>query len=116
MRLEERKYLFDIEQAISRLERFTKDRDFADYQRDDMLRAAVERQFEIIGEALAKLAKIAPELAARIPEHRRIIAFRNLLIHGYAEVDHRLVWDILQSKLPGLRAAVASLLGAQPDR
>ena len=115
-RLEERKYLFDIEQAISRLERFTEDRDFADYERDDLLRAAVERQFEIIGEALAKLAKIAPELAARIPEHRRIIAFRNLLIHGYAEVDHRLVWDILQSKLPGLRAAVASLLGAQPDR
>ncbi len=116
MRLEERKYLFDIEQAISRLQRFTEGRNFVCYERDEMLRAAVERQFEIIGEALAKLARIAPALAARIPEHRRIIAFRNLLIHGYAEVDDRLVWDILQSKLPGLRAAVASLLEAHPDR
>ena len=64
-----------------------------------MLRAAVERQCEIIGEALTKLAWFDPPLAGRISEHRRIIAFRNILIHGYADVDHRLVWDVVTTKV-----------------
>lgn len=75
-----------------------------------MLRAAVERQFEIIGEALSKLARLDPELAGGITEHRRIIAFRNILIHGYADVDHRLVWDIVETKLPVLRTELHSLI------
>lgn len=75
-----------------------------------MLRAAVERQFEIIGEALSKLARLDADLAARVSEHRRIIAFRNILIHGYADVDHRLVWDIVETKLPVLRSEIEALL------
>jgi len=75
-----------------------------------MLRSAVERQFEIIGEALAKLAKIDQETAALISEHRRIIAFRNILIHGYAQIDDRLVWGVLDSKLPTLSQEVKKLL------
>ncbi len=75
-----------------------------------MLRAAVERQFEIIGEALAQLARLDENLVARISEHRRIIAFRNILIHGYADVDDRLVWDVVQTKLPVLRREVEKLL------
>ena len=75
-----------------------------------MLRAAVERQCEIIGEALVKLAKADEPVAARISEHRRIIAFRNILIHGYAEVDHRLVWDVVTMKIPTLTAEVSALL------
>lgn len=47
------------------------------------MRAAVERQFEIIGEALGQLAKLDPEMAAQISEHRRIIAFRNIPVHGW---------------------------------
>jgi uncharacterized protein with HEPN domain len=74
-----------------------------------LLRSAVERQFEIIGEALRKLAKEDPETAGRIAEYERIISFRNILIHGYAEIDDRLVWDILQSKLPNLLRQVQSL-------
>ncbi len=46
----------------------------------------------------------------RISEHRRIIAFRNILIHGYADVDDRLVWDVVQAKLPVLRREVEQLL------
>ncbi|HKV27374.1 MAG TPA: HepT-like ribonuclease domain-containing protein [Candidatus Acidoferrales bacterium] len=46
----------------------------------------------------------------RISEHRRIIAFRNILIHGYAEVDDRLVWDIIEAKLPILRRETEALL------
>ena len=49
-------------------------------------------KFGIIGEALARLAKDDPEIAAQIPEHPRIIAFRNIIVHGYASVDDRIVW------------------------
>lgn len=95
------------------MQQFTASKQLADYELDPMLRAAVEREFEIIGEALAQLAKLDPALAARITEYRRIIAFRNILIHGYAEVDDRLVWDVVETKLPLLRREVAALLVAE---
>jgi uncharacterized protein with HEPN domain len=75
-----------------------------------MLRAATERQFEIIGDALAQLAKRDVAVASRVTDYRQIIAFRNILIHGYAEIDDRLVWDIVETKLPKLRAEVDELL------
>jgi uncharacterized protein with HEPN domain len=75
-----------------------------------MLRSAVERQFEIIGEALSQLAKADSRCAERISEYRRIIAFRNILIHGYAELDTRLVWGVLEAKLPVLYREVTDLL------
>lgn len=110
MRLEAAKYLFDVQSAAGTLAGFVDGRDWQDYQRDAMLRAAVERQFEIIGEALAQLGRQDPELLARIEDHRRIIAFRNILIHGYADVDDALVWDIVQTHLAPLRARVEALL------
>jgi uncharacterized protein with HEPN domain len=110
MRVESKKYLFDIQHAVALLTDFTKGKELADYSRDPMLRAAVEREFEIIGEALARLARNDKEIAARISEHARIIAFRNILIHGYADVDDRLVWDVVMTKLPVLRREVDALL------
>jgi len=110
MRLESKKYLFDIVQAAENLRQFSHDKAFSDYQADALLRSAVERQFEIIGEALGRLAKEDPVTAERIAEYQRIISFRNILIHGYVEIDDRLVWGILQSKLPGLLEQVQSLL------
>ena len=110
MRLEAKKYLYDIQQAASRIAEFTSGKRLEDYRSNPMLCSAVERQFEIIGEALAQLAKLDDVLVRRISEHRRIIAFRNILIHGYAEVDGRLVWDIIESKLPTLRRETEALL------
>lgn len=110
MRLELKKYLHDIRQAADLLAEFTSGRTFADYARDAMLRAAVEREFEIIGEALSRLSVLDEGLASRISHHRQIVAFRNVLIHGYAEVDDRLVWDVVESRLPVLRREVALLL------
>jgi uncharacterized protein with HEPN domain len=110
MRLEAKKYLLDIQQAVELLTQFTAGKRFADYEGDAMLRAAVERKFEIIGEALARLAKLDDSLASRISESRRIIAFRNILVHGYADVADRLVWDIVEMKLPVLRREVVALL------
>jgi len=110
MRLEAKKYLYDIRQAADLVVAFTEGKAFAHYESDAMLRAAVERQFEIIGEALAQLARLDEALASRISEHRRVIAFRNILIHGYADVDDRLVWDIVETKLPSLCHDIADLL------
>ncbi len=119
MKPEARKYLYDIWRAVELLREFTADKTFADYEHDAMLRAAVERQFEIIGEATARLARLDQELAGRIGEYRRIVAFRNILIHGYADVDDRLVWDVVEAKLPILRRDVAGLLrergSSRPD-
>ena len=110
MQLEAKKYLYDIQQAAARIAEFTAGKVFEEYQSDAMLRAAVERQFEIIGEALSQLARVDAALAASIGERRRIVAFRNILIHGYADVDDRLVWDVVQGKLPVLRREVEMLL------
>lgn len=111
MRLEVRKYLHDIQQATARLARFTTGKSFDDYANDDLVRAAVERQFEIIGEALSQLARLDANIAASITQYRRIIAFRNILVHGYADVDDLLVWDIVETKLPTLTKEINALLG-----
>ena len=65
-----------------------------------MLRAAVERKFEVIGEAITKLVRLDETIGNRISDYKRIIAFRNVLIHGYADVDDRLVWDVVETNLP----------------
>lgn len=109
-----RAWLFDIDDAGQRLARFVGGKSWDDYRTDDMLRAAVERQFEIIGEALNQLRRHAPELATRIREHEKIIGFRNILIHGYAVVDDAVVWSAASEKLPLLLADVAALRGELP--
>jgi len=116
MRLEARKYLFDIRHlfdirlAADSIAAFCAGKSFEQYRADELLRAAVERKFGIIGEALARLAKDDPAVAARIPKHPRIIAFRNILVHGYASVDDRIVWGVIEADLPALRAAVREVL------
>ena len=84
--------------------------DDAAYADSDIIHSAVERKFEIIGEALSRLAKAHPEIANRIPRFREIIAFRNVLIHGYAAIEHDRVWRIALGALPALRETVARLL------
>jgi uncharacterized protein with HEPN domain len=65
-----------------------------------MLRSAVERQLGIIGEALAQLARTDRNIAARIPELRRVVGFRNVLIHGYDRIDDAGVWRVIKGDLP----------------
>ena len=109
MRLESRKYLDDMQRAANVLREFTAGRSFDQYRNDAMLRAAVERQFEIVGEAMARLARVEEAVATRISGYRRIIAFRNVLIHGYADVDDRLVWDVVETSLPTLVEEINAL-------
>ncbi len=105
-----RTWLYDIVQAGERLARFLSDKNWDDYQGDELLRAGVERQFEIIGESLGQLRRHSPELAGRVREHEKIIGFRNVLIHGYAVVDDAIVGSVATEKLPTLLADVRTVL------
>jgi hypothetical protein len=73
-------------QACELLHQFTSGRSFDDYGKDALLRLAVERQFEIIGEALSRALRVDPTLASAVTDSGRIIAFRNRLMQGYASV------------------------------
>ena len=84
--------------------------DYNAFLRDEMRQAALERKFEILGEALNRAEQSDPELADRLPELRRIIGMRNRIIHGYDAVDEEILWDAVQFKIPLLSAQVSVLL------
>lgn len=102
--------LEDIRDAASFILETTEGQSREEYVRNRLLRQAVERNFEVIGEAMRLLTREAPETARQISGHERIIAFRNILIHGYDLVDDELVWDTISEKVPALLAEVESLL------
>lgn len=104
------KLLEDIRDAAAFILDAVRGKTIDDYRRERILRQAIERNFEIIGEAMKRLAQGDAEAAARIGEHRQIIAFRNVLIHGYDLVDHRLVWSTIENQVPALLRDVAALL------
>jgi uncharacterized protein with HEPN domain len=105
-----RAWLTDIVAACDLLIEFSRDKTFTDYAGDPLLRSAVERQFEIVGEALRVALQNRPELAASITDARAIVAFRNQLTHAYSAVDHATVWGLLERRVPQLRAEVTRLL------
>jgi uncharacterized protein with HEPN domain len=109
------KWLDDIRRSAEFIVAETRARTEAEYRADPVLRAAVERHFEIIGEAMGRLSRDDPATVQQIADHRRIVAFRNLLIHGYDLVDHAEVWNIVTRHLPRLLEQVRSLLG-EADR
>ncbi len=80
MRLEAKKCLEDVRQAAELILQFTAGRSFVNYDGDALLRSAVERQFEIIGEAVNRLSKIDHVIVEGLPDAPRIVAFRNILI------------------------------------
>lgn len=110
MQREAKKYLYDVQQAVGLIREFTDGKTFTDYQSNAMMRAAVEREFEIIGEAMTHLAKLDPQLVSRISEYEQIIGFRNRLIHGYADVNDRAVWYVIETDLPTLSREVDALM------
>jgi uncharacterized protein with HEPN domain len=97
---ETRKNLIDILQAAEEIQNFVSRMDFEAYQSNTVTKRAVERDFEIIGEALNRIKNTDDELLARISEHHRIIGFRNILIHGYDIVDEAIVWQAVTKHLP----------------
>ena len=110
MQPESPKLLEDVRMAASFVEEQTRGKSLDEYLADELLRAAIERKFEIIGEALVRIRKVDPQTVNLIPDHSQIIAFRNVLIHGYDAIDHRRVWDAIRNSLPQLMVVVVSLL------
>ncbi len=106
-----RKNLIDILQASEEIETFIRGMTYSDYHDSPVTQRAVERDFEIIGEALNRIKKIDEAILSEISQHHRIIGFRNILIHGYDIVDDEIVWDAIQNHLQILRNEVQTLLG-----
>jgi uncharacterized protein with HEPN domain len=113
MHADTRKLLWDAKHAADRVARFTAAKSFDDYQSDELLRSAVERQLGIVGEALAQLRRIDPDTASAVAALPHIIGFRNVLIHGYAAVDNRIVWGVIEADLAALHATLHRLLAGQ---
>ena len=105
------KLLEDIRDAAAFILLLTRDKTLDDYLADRLVRQAVERNFEIIGESVGRLARDDPATAARVGPYQQIIAFRNLLIHGYDLIDDAQVWQVITADLPTLEQQVTSLLG-----
>jgi len=111
-----RKFLHDIATACSLIEEFVRGKTLEHYLADAMLRSAVERQFEIIGEALNQASRADPSLLDRIGDARRIIAFRNRLVQGYMSVSDEVVWGVVEASLPRLVAEVAAVFAREEQR
>lgn len=104
-----KKYLSDILQSITLIEEFVSTlKGFDDYVSDLKTRSAVERQLGIIGEAVNRLDNLYPD--ARLPHAKKIISFRNRLIHAYDAVDPTIVWAVIKNYLPALKSEVIQKL------
>ena len=108
-----KKHLFDIKEALNSIFSYLGNkRDFSEYENNKMLRRAVEREFEIIGEAINNILKISPDFP--IKNARRIVDLRNLVIHGYDKVDNVIIWGIISRDLPKLKIEIEKLLDSDP--
>lgn len=110
MRPESRSLLFDVHAATSRITEFIAGVDASQYAHDALRRSAVERQLEIVGEALKNLRAVDAATAGAIPDLSRIVGLRNVLAHGYAVVDDSIVWAAATTRVPNLRRVVEELI------
>ena len=107
-----KKYLYDVQQSVDSIfEYLGEKRDFFEYERDKLLRRAVERELEIIGEAVKHLLELDENIC--IDNARRIVDLRNFVIHGYDKVDNVIIWGILSKDLPKLKQQVDALMAEQ---
>ena len=110
MRPEVPKWLEDIRDCAEYIISVTRHKELDAYAADRTLRQAIERNFEIIGEALNRISRADPATAERLGDYRQIIAFRNILVHGYDHIDVEIVWRVIRDRLPNLLRAVEELL------
>ncbi len=104
-----KKYLFDFKESVYSINEFIGENlDFNHYLSDKMLRRAIEREFEIIGEALNRINKIDPNFP--ISSKKQIIGMRNRVIHGYDKIDNEIVWGTIIRHLPILKREVDELI------
>lgn len=102
--------LADAVRAGEAIQSFVAGRTFEEYRVELQLSSAVERQFEILGEALNRALRADPSLAERLPDAAQVVSFRNILAHGYDSVSDALVWSLALEKLPALMPEIRQLL------
>lgn len=102
--------LEQIDEAAGYIEADTAGMGFEEFKADRRTRQLVERNFEIIGEAVNRLRRHAPGVVEQISASNQIVGFRNQLSHGYDRIDYSIVWRAVQETLPVLRAEVGALL------
>ena len=104
-----RVYLEDILASLGKIEQYTKGLTQTLFEKDQMVVDAVTKNLEVIGEAVkrlpADLKKANPEI-----EWRKVAGLRDILIHEYAGVDLRIVWDVVTNKLPTVKLVVRQML------
>jgi uncharacterized protein with HEPN domain len=104
-----KKYLFDIQESIDSIQNYLGNkRDFKVYLEDKMLRRAVEREFEIIGEAMSRIEKL--DSTIEISSKRHIISMGNRVIHGYDKIDNEIIWGTIVRHLPTLKLEIDNFL------
>ncbi len=109
MKHEIKKNLYDVNVSINSIFEYLGDkRDFTEYLNNKLLRRAIEREIEIIGEAINRALKQDPEL--QIENARRIVDARNWVIHGYDKVDDVIIWGIVVNHLPKLQQEIQKYL------
>ena len=107
------KYIVDIKESVLSIESYLgENRDFSHYLKNKMLRRAVEREFEIIGEAMNKLDKLNPDIP--ISSKKQIIALRNRVIHSYDKIDNEIIWGVIVRHLPKLKKEIINLANKNP--
>lgn len=105
-----KKYLFDVKQSIEEIETFIANKTYEDFTNGTLIQSAVERKLEIIGEALNRIKKIDEDILEHVTDARRIIGFRNIIIHGYDILDSKIIWDAIQYNLPQLKKEIVILI------
>ncbi len=110
------KLLTDILHASRRIQQFLEGVSWEDYASNELLQSAVERQFLIIGEAMARLGREAPDTFAQITDAPSIVGFRNVIVHGYDIVDSQVVWSAATIHLPTLLAEIQNLMSSGSNR
>jgi uncharacterized protein with HEPN domain len=110
MKHEVKTWLFDILQSIEEIESYfsNKPKRFEDYLSDIKTQRAVERNIEIIGEAVSRILKADPEF--RLDNAHKIIGARNRIIHGYDKISHEVIWSIIINHLPKLQSEISGLI------
>lgn len=109
------KWLHDIKMAIDEIDSYfnTFEKDFFKYRGNTILKRAIERDLEIIGEAVNRILQRNPEFSDSISNARSIIGLRNQVIHAYDNISDENIWSVLINHLPKLKAEVESLITNQ---
>lgn len=111
MRRDPNKLVEDMFRAIGEVETFCAGKSFCDFESDRRLQLVVERELEIIGEALARLRRDHADLTLKISDADKIIGMRNVLAHGYDVLEYEILWDVVENKLPILKHCLEDLKG-----